>query len=152
MTGSTDYSLILTIPIMIAFWGWVVWAILLWRKMNHKSRLQNKIVDKFSSGQEFNDFLQSQEGNKFLSFLKFDSSGPRQKILSSLSAGIILPSLGIAFIIIGQIIPTGKDYFNTSCNAAGIIFVALGVGFLISTFISYKMCKKWGLLDENHKT
>ena len=137
---------------MMVFWGWVVWAILLWRKMTHKSRLQNKLVDKFSSGQEFNDFLQSQEGSKFLSFLKFDSSGPRQKILSSLSAGIILPSLGIAFIIIGQIIPKGKDYFNTACNAAGIIFIALGLGFLISTFISYQMCKKWGLLDENSKT
>ena len=137
---------------MMIFWGWVVWAILLWRRMTHKSRLQNKLVDKFSSGQEFNDFLQSQEGNKFLSILKFDSSGPRQKILSSLSAGIILPSLGIAFIIISQIIPRGKDYFHTAFNAAGVIFIALGVGFLISTFISYQMCKKWGLLDKNNQT
>lgn len=151
MTEATDYSLIITIPLMLAFWGWVVWAILLWRKMSHKSRLQQKLVDKFSSGQEFNDFLQSQEGNKFLSFLKFDSSGPRQKILSSLSAGIILPTLGIALLIIGQMIPNNNNYIDTSLYAAGIIFIALGVGFLISTFFSYKMCKKWGLLDEDHK-
>ena len=152
MTGSIDYTLFAIIPIMMAFWGWVVWAILLWRKMSHKSKLQNKIIDKFSSAQEFNDFLQSQEGNKFLSFLKFDSSGPRQKILSSLSAGIILPCLGTAFIIIGQIIPNGREYLNISCDAVGIIFIALGVGFLIATFLSYKMCKKWGLLDKNNQT
>jgi len=35
MNGSEDVALIIIMPIMIAFWAWVVWAILEWRKMRH---------------------------------------------------------------------------------------------------------------------
>jgi len=144
MNGSEDVALIIIMPIMIAFWAWVVWAILEWRKMRHKSQLQNKIVEKFSTVQEFNDFLQSKEGNRFLDFLKFNGFTPRGKILSSLSKGVILFFLGVALVIIGQIFTGEMKYFN----AFGIVIIALGVGFLISTFISYKLSKKWGIIDE----
>ncbi|MFQ5720927.1 MAG: hypothetical protein ACE5GI_00350 [Candidatus Aminicenantales bacterium] len=144
MNGSEDVALIIIMPIMIAFWGWVVWVILEWRKMRHKSQLQNKIVEKFSTVQEFNDFLQSKEGNRFLNFLKFNGLTPREKILSSLSKGVILFFLGVALVIIGQIFSGEMRYLN----AFGIVIIALGVGFLIATFISYKLSKKWGIIDE----
>lgn len=144
MNGSEDVALIIIMPIMIAFWGWVVWVILEWRKMRHKSQLQNKIVEKFSTVQEFNDFLQSKEGNRFLNFLKFNGLTPRGKILSSLSKGVILFFLGVALVIIGQIFTGEMRYLN----AFGIVIIALGVGFLIATFISYKLSKKWGIIDE----
>lgn len=144
MNGSEDVALIIIMPIMIAFWGWVVWVILEWRKMKHKSQLQNKIVEKFSTAQEFNDFLQSRQGNRFLNFLKFNGLTPREKILSSLSKGVILFFLGVALVIIGQIFTGEMRYLN----AFGIVIIALGVGFLIATFISYKLSKKWGIIDE----
>ena len=144
MLGSEDKVLIAVLPLTILFWAWVVWAILDWRKTRHKSQLQNKIVDKFQSVQEFNDFLQSQEGNKFLSFMKFNGLAPKEKLLSSLSKGVILVTLGIALIIVGQIFTEEMKYFI----AFGIVFIALGAGFLISTFISYTLSKKWGIIDE----
>ena len=144
MEGSDHIVLMAALPIMFVFWGWVVWVILEWRKMRHKSKLQDKIVDKFPTAQEFNDFIQSQEGNKFLNFLKFNGLTPKAKIMSSLSKGVILSTLGIALVIIGQIFIEGVKYFN----AFGIVIIALGVGFLISTFISYKLSKKWGIIDE----
>jgi len=79
MTASEDVALITILPLTILFWAWVVWVILEWRKTRHKSQLQNKIVDKFSSVQEFNDFLQSKEGNKFLNFIKFNGLAPKEK-------------------------------------------------------------------------
>jgi len=144
MNSSDDIVLMTVLPITIAFWAWVVWVILEWRKMRHKSMLQKNIVDKFSSAQELNDFLQSQEGNKFLNFLKFNGLAPREKILSSLSKGVILSFFGIALVLIGQIFTEEMKYFN----AFGIVIIALGVGFLISTFISYKLSKKWGIINE----
>lgn len=144
MNSSEQIVMITVLPAMFIFWGWVVWIILEWRKLRHKSRLQNKMVDKFPTAQEFNDFLQSREGNKFLNFLKFNGLAPREKILSSLSKGIILSMFGIALIILGQIFTEEMKYFI----AFGIVFTALGVGFLISTFISYKLSKKWGIIDE----
>ena len=144
MTGSDDTVLIAVLPLTILFWAWVVWAILDWRKTRHKSQLQNKIVDKFQSVQEFNDFLQSQEGNKFLNFIKFNGLAPREKLLSSLSKGVILVTLGIALILVGQIFTEEMKYFI----AFGIVFIALGAGFLISTFISYTLSKKWGIIED----
>jgi len=144
MTGSEDMALIIVLPLTILFWAWVVWAILEWRKTRHKSQLQNKIVDKFQSVQEFNDFLQSKEGNKFLNFVKFNGLAPREKLLSSLSKGVILVTLGIALILVGQIFTEEMKYFI----AIGIVLIALGVGFLISTFIAYTLSKKWGIIED----
>jgi len=144
MLGSEDMTLIMVLPLMILFWAWVVWAILEWRKTRHKSQLQNKIVDKFQSVQEFNDFLQSQEGNKFLNFIKFNGLAPKEKLLSSLSKGVILVTLGIALILVGQIFQEEMKYFI----AFGIVFIALGVGFIVSMLISYTLSKKWGIIDE----
>ena len=145
MTGSEDVALIAILPLTILFWAWVVWAILEWRKTRHKSQLQNKIVDRFQSVQEFSDFLQSKEGNKFLNFIKFSGLAPKEKLLSSLTKGVILVTLGIALIIVGQIFTEEMKYFI----AFGIVSIALGIGFLISTFISYTLSKKWGIIDEN---
>ena len=144
MTGSEEMAMIIILPLTILFWAWVVWAILEWRKTRHKSQLQHKIVDKFQSVQEFNDFLQSKEGNKFLNFMKFNGLAPREKLLSSLSKGVILVTLGIALILVGQIFTVEMKYFI----AFGIVFIALGVGFLISMYISYTLSKKWGIIDE----
>jgi hypothetical protein len=144
MESSELIAMITVLPAMFVFWGWVVWIILEWRKLRAKSVLQSKLVDKFPTAQEFNDFLQSKEGNKFLNFLKFNGLAPREKIMSSLSKGIILSMFGISLIILGQIFTEEMKYFL----AFGIVIVALGVGFLISTFISYKLSKKWGIIEE----
>jgi hypothetical protein len=130
-------------PTLFVFGGWLFWSILDWLKIRHKSQLQNRILEKFTTVQEFNDFIQSKEGNKFLNFLSFNGSTPRQKILSSLSKGVIITFVGISLILIGQIFPEEMKYFL----AFGIILIALGLGFLASTLISYTLSKKWGIID-----
>ncbi|NIM90169.1 MAG: hypothetical protein GTO17_04395 [Candidatus Aminicenantes bacterium] len=145
MNGAGENIVLMTVlPITIVFWAWVVWVILEWRKMRNKSKLQSKIVDKFSTAQELSDFLQSKEGSRFLNFLRFNGRAPRDKILSSLSKGIILSFLGIAVIVVGSLFSEEMRYFI----AFGIVLIAIGVGFLLSTFISYKLSKKWGIINE----
>ncbi len=130
-------------PVLFIFGGWLVWSIMDWLKMRQKSQLQNKILEKFTTVQEFNEFIQSEEGNKFLKFLSYNGLTPRQKILSSLSKGVIITFIGISLILIKQIFPEEMQYFL----AIGIVLIALGVGFLVSTFISYTLSKKWGIID-----
>jgi len=132
-------------PVLFIFGGWLVWSIMDWLKMRHKSQLQNKILEKFTTVQEFNEFIQSEEGNKFLKFLSYNDSTPRQKILFSLSKGVIITFIGISLILIKQIFPEEMQYFL----AIGIVLIALGLGFLVSTFISYTLSKKWGIIDGN---
>lgn len=132
-------------PVLIIFGGWLIWIILDWLKMWHKSQHQNKILEKFTTVQEFNDFIQSKEGHKFLNFLSYNGPSPRQKILSSLSKGVIITFVGISLLLIGRLISDVMKYFL----AFGIVLIALGAGFLVSTFISYTLSKKWGIIDGN---
>lgn len=131
---------------IIALWMCVVWAIVEWRKMTHKSRLQHKILDKFNTVPELNDFLQSSGGDKFLDFLTIKGFGLKEKLLSSVSKGVIVLFVGIAFIFIGPLL-TGVTRDSGFFRAVGIIGIAVGLGFLVSTFISYKLSQKWGIID-----
>lgn len=139
---------IVAFPLMFAFMAWLIWVILEWFRIRHRSQLQNKILEKFTTVQEFNDFIQSKEGNKFLKFVSYNGLAPRQKILSSLSRGIIISFIGVSLILIGQIFTEEMKYFL----AFGIIIIALGLGFLVSTFISYTLSKKWGIIGKDNSS
>ncbi|MCP5105425.1 MAG: hypothetical protein GY950_18695 [bacterium] len=129
--------------------GMIVWVILEWRRLRHKAGLQNKLIDKFSTGTELNDFLQSSGGGKFINFLTLGGSGPKEKLLSSITKGIILTFLGIALLFIGPFLQeTIKEV--RGFQAFGIAAVAIGIAFLVSTFISYKLSKKWGIIEDTN--
>jgi hypothetical protein len=126
----------------------IVWVILEWRRMKHKYNLQNKLMDKFSSGPELNNFLQSSSGDKLMTFLTIGGIGPKEKLLSSVSKGIILSLLGIAFLFIGPFLQSTLED-TRGIQALGIAVLAVGTGFLLSTYVSYKLSKKWGIIQDS---
>ena len=144
MTQEDTFFMLVGFPLMFVFMGWLIMIVLEWLRMRHKSQLQDKILAKFTTVQEFTDFVQSEEGNKFLKFLSYNGSAPTQKILSSLSRGVIILFIGVSLILIGQIFPEEMKYFLVF----GVVLIALGLGFLVSTFISYILSKKWGILEK----
>jgi len=148
MSDPEVFLSIVAFPLMFAFMGWLIWTILEWFRMRHKSQLQNKILEKFTTVKELNDFIQSEEGNKFLKLFSSNGSAPRQKILSSLSRGIIISFIGVSLILVGQIFSIEMKYFL----AAGVVLIALGLGFLASTFISYTLSKKWGIIEKDNSS
>jgi hypothetical protein len=135
---------------MFLFWGWVVYIILEWRKIKHKNQLQNKIIDKLNTVPELNEFLQTDGGNRFLNFLTIESYSPKEKLLSSITKGIILIMLGVAFFSLDPLFPTVTEDARVF-SALGLISSALGIGFLVSSFISYLLSKKWGIIDQEKK-
>jgi hypothetical protein len=135
---------------MFLFWGWVVYVILEWRKLKHKNQLQNKIIDKLNSVPELNEFLQPEGGTRFLNFLTIESFSPKEKLLSSISKGIILFMLGAAFVYLDPLFPTVTEDARIFM-ALAYIFAALGIGFLVSSFISYLLSKKWGIIKKEEK-
>ncbi len=148
MSDPEVFLSIVAFPLMFAFMGWLIWTILEWFRMRHKSQLQNKILERFTTVQELNDFIQSEEGNKFLKLFSSNGSAPRQKILSSLSRGIIISFIGVSLILVGQIFSIEMKYFL----ASGVVLIALGLGFLVSTFISYTLSKKWGIIEKDNSS
>jgi len=131
----------------------VAWIIkILWegKRTRLKSELHHKLMDKFATGQEMSEFLQSESGNNFLDSMKLkgevrmEATIVKDKLLKSISLGIILASLGAATMLVGKLFEKETQY----AFASGLIILILSIGFLISSAVSYALSKKWGLFDK----
>jgi hypothetical protein len=136
--GSANGVLALLVP--FAFFAAVVliiWLLLRQRQARNQVRVEfhKQLLDKFSSGREFADFLESKGSQRFLEELWSQKMGPKEQILRSMRNGIVLAVFGLGMLVVswkakGLVIP-------------GVLILALGVGFLISTAISHRLSKKW---------
>jgi len=122
-----------------AFWALVIWVVAtrLQERARMRMELQMRLVDRFASPAELQQFLESEGGRKLLGSLS-----PRQstlpRILLAVQAGVVLTALGSGFIISG----------DRDLDQAGGALVALGLGLLGSAVVSWILARMWGLLPD----
>ena len=116
-----------------------------WRKVRIKSEFHHKLVDKFGDVKELNNFLETKGGSDFLKSLSINGLAPKEKLLAAVSRGIIVCFMGIAVLMLGWVFGINFKYFI----ASGIAIVALGIGFLVSAFVSYQLSRKWGIIKDD---
>lgn len=130
--------------------GWIVWVDARRRQMQSKSiaELQSQLLERFGSAQEFVAFSQTEEGRRFLSTLASQRLNPLERILRSVRIGVILTIVGLGGLLLAMVYRFDEEGFTI----AGIV-LALGIGFLVSAGVSYRLSKSWGLLtaDEASK-
>lgn len=125
---------------------WVVFSTIRRLKVARvQSEVNSKLIEKLGSSPEFLTFLDSDAGKQLVASLGIEqpSREPYGRILSSVQAGVILLLLGIALLILGGHFANAAEGFFV----LGGVAVALGAGFLISAGVSYRLSKKFGLLD-----
>ena len=117
-----------------------------------RAEIYSRLIDKFGTAPEFIAFLQSDAGLKFIEENAVQTGAPLGKILASLQIGVILTLLGIGVLVLGNIFGSsrGGDLY-IALNIGGTAGLMIGVGFLISSAISYRLCKIWGILTVNEK-
>ncbi len=135
---------ITVVLIVCSMISWLIWLITRTRHLQIKAQaeLHHRLLEKFGSTQELIDFLQSEGGQQFLDAISAKPINPKEQILSSVQKGIILTILGIGGFFLGWIYHYGQDAFTI----VGVLVIALGVGFLASAGISYRLSQAWGLL------
>jgi len=143
--------IVLSVGTVAAAWviGKIIGAFRHRAQLRAQAELHNRLLEKFSSAGEFTAYLQSAGGRGFFENLAVESAAPLSKILSSIKAGTILTTLGAGFFILAI---TSKT--EDAANALFIVCtvaLALGIGFLISSAISYRLAKNWGIIpaDKN---
>ena len=114
----------------------VVWLIVraTQRRAQMRADVQMKLIDKFGTSAEFVQFLESPAGREFL---RQQRSGPRDRVLGGIRAGVILTFLGLAF---------GSMMFilhDDGFSVPALILLALGLGFFVSSALSIKLAKRW---------
>jgi len=112
---------------------------------SHRQKAQNDIrkslIEKLGSAQDLGAFLQSEGGKRFIADLSSGSAGALGSVLASVQKGIILLLLGLgcsgASPFVGQV-----------AMGIGVVFMFIGVGFLVSAGVTYWLSKSWGLLGK----
>jgi hypothetical protein len=131
--------------------GSSVWAIAINIRRSRWGRqvaeLHSKLLDRFVGSQDLIAFLEGEAGRKYFESLAFDIKDSMNRILNGIQLGIILASLGLCLLIIRS----GQDspIMRNALLLIGAPVTALGIGFLVSAAISYRLCKTLGLLHKN---
>ena len=150
MQGLTDIVIIVTMTISAA---WILSLVI--GAFRHRVHLRaqtdfhNRMMDKFSSVDEFTAYLQSDAGKVFFDNLANEPATPLNKILSSIKIGTILTLLGLGLFILGNTSKT-EDAANALFIISTVSFM-VGIGFLISSVISYRLAKAWNLISTSNQ-
>jgi hypothetical protein len=137
---------LIVLPTLSLFFGWVVGTFVdgrrRWLTIRARTEFYNRMMDKFSSAREFIDFSQTEGGLRFLETFSTERVGPTDRILGSIQKGAILSIVGLGSLFLGWRYRVDGDVFTI----IGTVLLALGVGFLVSAGVSYRLSKGWGLL------
>lgn len=103
--------------------------------------VRKSLIDKYASAQDLNDLMQTPAGRRL--FAEFSSGGnPLRSVITSVQMGIlgVVSGTGVGGI--------GAMTNNDPIAGVGGLLVCIGVGFLISAAITYRLSKSWGLLEK----
>jgi hypothetical protein len=138
--GGTPGILALLVPFgLFAMIVGIIWLSYRNRQaqMQTQAAFQKQLLEKFSTGQEFSQFLESPGGQHYMSSMWSQNRWTQGRALRGLRAGIICTLMGLAFLALsvvrhrpGEIDP-------------GILLLALGIGFLISAAVSRRLAERW---------
>ena len=136
------------VPILVPLGAFALVVMIRWldhrtaqTKAGFRAESQKQLLEKFASAHELAQFLETEGGKRLLGELTSDDVNPYAKILKSLRIGVILTALGIGMIVL---MSRERDLV-----IPGVFFLAIGVGFLIASGISYRLSVRWGLLKSD---
>jgi hypothetical protein len=123
-------------------------------RLKAQTDFHNRMLEKFSSAEEFTAYLKSDAGKSFFENFDNEPSTPLNKILGSIQKGAILTLLGLGLFILGKIFAEPQlDKFFAQPQGGnimiifGVISFMIGAGFLVSSLISYRLAKSWGMIS-----
>ena len=103
------------------------------RRVEVQAEMQSKLIDRFGSATEMIEFLQSSAGRQFITGVQeAPAILTRERIMNGFTRAIVLTMLGSAFMAL-------TFFYNDDFAVPAAILFALGVGYFIATFVSYRL-------------
>jgi hypothetical protein len=112
--------------------------------------MQARLLDRMQSADEIRAYLQSPDAARVLASLPLTLDEPRQgpsasRVLVAMQAGVVLSSTGIGVLVAKRVVGASGPGADVLVFA-GIIVLALGVGFALAAATSYGVSRRLGLL------
>jgi hypothetical protein len=109
-----------------------------------------RLLDRIGSIKEFNDFLQTEGGMKFMNSLTTSvppkaASSPSHRILLASQIGTVLTVLGIGLLSLQGALAQSDEAVGFIIT--GVIALSIGVGFLVSAGVSFWLARQLNVLD-----
>lgn len=136
---------------------WIIRSIVEHRRWARMSKVQaevhNKLIDRLASNDEMLAYIQSPAGGEFLKMgpaavgagqATRAIHAPFGRILWSAQAGVVLFALGLG---LRWVTPAAPNEVIEMLHFFGIIGQALGLGFLVSSGLSYVLSRRMGLIE-----
>ena len=142
---------LIIVPALFITIGFIVWVIVTGWQRRQRLKLvtdfNTRLLDKLGTVKDFSEFLQTEPGAQFMESLASDSPthAPQERILRATQLGVVLLSLGGGLLILAWHFALRYEY--DAYLAFGVIALSLGVGFAVSSGISYKLTAALGLLN-----
>jgi TRAP-type mannitol/chloroaromatic compound transport system permease large subunit len=117
------------------------------------TEFQGKLLDRMGTVGEFSQFLNTEGGRRFLGTMSSDSAGSvaHQRVLRAFQSGIVMVCLGIGiFMYLGEVVIERDTY--ESVGFVGTVSAAVGLGLLISGYVSLKLSRRLGLINGKSET
>ena len=151
------------IIIIILLAGIVLLVLLQRRNTSAKARLSraeaiNRLIDKFATAKEVTEFLETEQGKKFLEDPVPPAENPRNRILRFLQFGVVFVFVGIAFFMNAYRLgfETDVNFLREAMEQRfwGTFCVAIGLGLLVVALLTSTLIKRWSLGNSNpmHKS
>lgn len=114
------------------------------------AELLNRVLDKFGSSRDFVELSESPAGKRLFEMLGSEPNGVGDKILAAVQRGVVLSVLGVGVLLLSLAIhSTAVEEF---IRIVGAVCLALGLGHLGSSALSYRLARSMGILVPSRKS
>lgn len=153
------FSIFLAIGIVVTTLAWIIKTLIDHRRWSRLSNVQaevhNKLMDRFATNEDLLNYIQTPAGKRFLESAPLQleagprpASAPVTRILWSVQAGLVLFAAGAGLMIVSNNV---QQEVVQPLYGFGILAMSLGVGFVLSSFVSYVLSRRlglWGPVEE----
>ncbi len=149
---------VVKVALVFAFLGFLFWLLYRGIRLRIQPRLQkaevlNRLLDKFGSAREFTEFLQTEEGRRFLDDPLPPLHSPSHRILRLVQTGIVILTVGVGCFLnayrLSNANPPINSLFTPDYQFWGIFGVTIGLGLLLAALVTYLMASRWHLFGGN---
>ena len=147
---------IVIVPAVFLAFVWIIYIFvqsLRWnRTFKQQSEIHSRLIEKLGTGPDLVAYMETEAGKQFLMASPI-APGPEfgqrmpntvSRVLTSLSAGIVLALLGIGFLLLRH---AGPDTAEPML-IVGTLLLMPGIGFILSAGVTWALARRLGLMPE----
>jgi hypothetical protein len=125
------------VGVFVGVFAWSTYLVFTIYRRKQKNDMQRHMLEKFSSAQDFAEFVQSPAGQKYVTSFTDTVTNPMGSIINSIKIGFVVMFAGVGFLA-GSV---GSNPFTTRI---GFVLSLTGIGFLCAALVSYFLARRIG--------